>query len=98
MKKLHLLLLLFLTTTLAGAQISKLISYQGMLSTLAGTVPQGDYQLTFRLYGDSKNSAPIWTETQTISVLPGGTFSMNVSQSPATTTASTKQKENPTTC
>jgi hypothetical protein len=46
-----------------------------MLSTLAGTVPQGDYQLTFRLYGDSKNSAPIWTETQTIKVLAGGTFS-----------------------
>jgi hypothetical protein len=78
MKKLHLLLILFLTAALAGAQVPKTISYQGLLVNAAGLVPNGSYKATFTLYDASVAGVALWTETQTVSVLAGGVFNANL--------------------
>jgi hypothetical protein len=48
------------------------MSYQGVLKDAAGVpVPDGNYQLTFRLYNVASGGAALWTETQTLAVAGG---------------------------
>jgi hypothetical protein len=52
--------------------IPRMLSYQGRLTDNSGSpVPNGNYQLTFRLYQQENGGSPFWTETQTVSVQNG---------------------------
>ncbi|MEO0079597.1 MAG: hypothetical protein ABIK44_02820 [candidate division WOR-3 bacterium] len=52
--------------------IPKLLSYQGKLTdTLGRPVPDGNYQLTFRLYTQETGGTPFWNETQTVRTKAG---------------------------
>jgi hypothetical protein len=52
--------------------IPRLLSYQGRLTDSTGNpVPDGNYQLTFRLYTEETGGSPIWTENQTVQVKNG---------------------------
>ena len=52
------------------------IPFQGVLTTSGGVVvPDGNYQLTFRLYPTASGGSAIWNETQTVSV-SNGSFSV----------------------
>ncbi|MEO0025976.1 MAG: tail fiber domain-containing protein [candidate division WOR-3 bacterium] len=52
--------------------IPRLLSYQGKLTdTLGNPVPDGYYQLTFRLYSQETGGTPLWVEPQTIPVKNG---------------------------
>ncbi len=52
--------------------IPQMLSYQGKLTdTLGQPVPNGNYQLTFRLYTQPTGGSAIWTEAQTIPVVSG---------------------------
>ncbi len=52
--------------------IPRMLSYQGKLTdTLGQPVPNGNYQLTFRLYTQPSGGSAIWTEAQTIPVVTG---------------------------
>lgn len=54
------------------AAIPEKMSYQGLLKTDVDTVvPDGNYDLTFRLYADSTAGPALWTETQTATVANG---------------------------
>jgi hypothetical protein len=62
-------------TTSYGAEaitIPQMLSYQGKLTdTLGVPVPDGNYQLTFRLYTQPTGGSALWTEAQTILVKSG---------------------------
>ena len=61
--------------SLDAITIPRMLSYQGKLTdTLGQPVPNGNYQLTFRLYTQPSGGSAIWTEAQTIPVV-GGLFS-----------------------
>ncbi|MEO0071652.1 MAG: hypothetical protein ABIK39_06180, partial [candidate division WOR-3 bacterium] len=52
--------------------IPRMLSYQGKLTdSLGNPVPDGNYQLTFRLYTEETGGSPFWTEEQTITVRNG---------------------------
>ncbi|MEO0050163.1 MAG: hypothetical protein ABIK42_03370, partial [candidate division WOR-3 bacterium] len=52
--------------------IPRMLSYQGKLTdSLGNPVPDGNYQLTFRLYTEETGGSPFWTEAQTITVRNG---------------------------
>jgi hypothetical protein len=52
--------------------IPQMLSYQGKLTdTLGQPVPDGNYQLTFRLYTQPTGGSAVWTEAQTILVKSG---------------------------
>ena len=54
--------------------IPRMLSYQGRLTdSLGNPVPDGNYELTFRLYTQETGGTPFWTETQTVEVR-GGVF------------------------
>ncbi len=66
------LLALLLWATATPAAIPQTISYQGILREAGGTiVPDGNYNLTFKLYAAAVGGAPLWTETQTLAVENG---------------------------
>jgi hypothetical protein len=49
-----------------------MLSYQGKLTdSLGNPVPDGNYQLTFRLYTQETGGSPFWTEAQTVMVKSG---------------------------
>ncbi|HZY11096.1 MAG TPA: hypothetical protein VFF29_08070, partial [Bacteroidota bacterium] len=59
------------------AQVPNKISYQGLLTTSAGTpVPDGSYDLKFDLFNVTSSGSSLWTETQTGVLLLRGTFSV----------------------
>ncbi|MEO0071777.1 MAG: hypothetical protein ABIK39_06820, partial [candidate division WOR-3 bacterium] len=62
-----------LTSTSSFAiTIPQMLSYQGKLTdSLGNSVPDGDYQLTFRLYTQETGGTPFWTEEQTVAVKNG---------------------------
>ena len=64
-----------LQATSCGADaitIPQMLSYQGKLTdTLGQPVPNGNYQLTSRLYTGPSGGSPFWTEVQTILVRSG---------------------------
>lgn len=74
MKKLLLLtiFIVFTSNNIFSQAIPKQIDYQGVLKTSAGTiVPDGNYQLTFRIYNDPTGGTPLWSEAQTVAVANG---------------------------
>ena len=71
-------ILCFLSVASAVAQLSPftVIPFQGVLTTNGGVVvPDGNYQLTFRLYPAASGGSAVWNETQTVSV-SNGSFSV----------------------
>jgi len=75
MKKMYFLsitLLFCANVLLAQAQITRLFSYQGMLSDSSGVPkPDGTYSFKFSLYTTSLGGNAIWTETKTLPVNKG---------------------------
>lgn len=58
--------------TTDAISIPRMLSYQGKLSdSLGNPVPDGNYQLTFRLFTQESGGTPFWEETQTIRVING---------------------------
>ncbi len=56
----------------APAAVPLTISYQGILRDAVGTiVPDGNYNLTFKLYSVPTGGSPLWTEDQTLAVQDG---------------------------
>jgi len=63
-----------------NAQIPRLISYQGSLTDGAGIpVPDGNYDIVFRLYNDSLSGTMFWEEIQSVPVT-GGRFEVYLGQ------------------
>lgn len=58
------------------AQVPQTMSYQGVLTDAGGNaVPDGNYNLTFRLYDVAVNGAALWSEQQVVPV-SNGVFSV----------------------
>jgi hypothetical protein len=56
----------------AWGQIPQTISYQGVLTDASGTaVPDGDYNLTFKLYDAATGRTELWSEDQSVEVSNG---------------------------
>jgi hypothetical protein len=56
----------------AGAQIPRTLSYQGVLADSTGALrPDGNYSFTFRLYLDGSGGSAIWTESKTLTLTNG---------------------------
>jgi len=65
-------LMLILAASLSLAQVPKTISYQGVLTDASGTVvPDGNYNLTFRLYDVATGGTALWAEGQLVAVSKG---------------------------
>jgi len=65
---------LTMAATVAAADISPHMSYQGVLRDSVGNVvPDGSYDITFTLYEDAGGVVDVWTEDQTVDV-EGGVF------------------------
>ena len=65
-------LLFLFAAHIAGAQIPRTISYQGVLTDATGKpAPDGNYSLTFRLYDLPSGTAYVWEEGQSIAVIKG---------------------------
>ncbi|MDI6804431.1 MAG: tail fiber domain-containing protein [Bacteroidota bacterium] len=61
----------------ANAQVPNKISYQGLLTTSAGTpVQDGSYNLTFKIFDVSTGGSALWTEDQTGVAVQRGTFNV----------------------
>ncbi|MDI6804430.1 MAG: tail fiber domain-containing protein [Bacteroidota bacterium] len=61
----------------ANAQVPNKISYQGLLTTSAGTpVQDGSYNLTFNIFDVSTGGSALWTEDQTGVAVQRGTFNV----------------------
>ena len=66
------LLLWSVVCTPLASQVPQKLHFQGILTTTGGvTVPDGQYQLTFRLYTSATTGSPVWTETQNVTVSSG---------------------------
>ncbi len=65
----------------AMADVPYTISYQGVLRDELGVpLPDGSYDITFRLYDVDTGGAPLWEETQTVA-LSEGLFSVHLGSS-----------------
>jgi len=69
-------LLLMLIPILSGqivrGQIHQTISYQGVLTDASGTVvPDGNYNIAFKLYDVPTGGTQLWEETQLVAVSKG---------------------------
>jgi hypothetical protein len=79
MKKVLILLgicLFVLAPTALGADVPKLINYQGMLTDDAGTPLNGSYDLTFYIYNDTTGGTLKWSETQNGVQVQDGLFNV----------------------
>jgi hypothetical protein len=65
MKQFVLFLCLIVGAT-AYAQMPRTLNYQGTLATGSTVVPDGNYNITFRLYTASSGGSPIWSEAQLV--------------------------------
>jgi hypothetical protein len=67
-----LLLLVIFSSDSLFAQVPDRLSYQGMLTGNGGeTLEDGMYTMHFNLYSESDPSSPLWSETQSITVVNG---------------------------
>jgi hypothetical protein len=67
-------LILFLCVIIAlsaYAQMPRTLNYQGTLATGSTPVPDGNYNVTFRLYTASSGGSAVWTEAQLVSARNG---------------------------
>jgi hypothetical protein len=65
-------LALLLVPCLAQADIAEIMSYQGVLRDGSGNpVPDGSYDVTFRIYDVETAGTALWTETQTLTATGG---------------------------
>ncbi|MDI6827684.1 MAG: hypothetical protein QME62_04265, partial [Armatimonadota bacterium] len=63
----------------AAQTIPNSISYQGKLTDSAGQiVPDGDYQIQFKLYSTPSGGTPFWTSSQKTIRTSGGVFSTEI--------------------
>ncbi|GAB4368281.1 MAG: hypothetical protein Kow0042_09370 [Calditrichia bacterium] len=70
-------ILILVCTQLVLGQIPKTISYQGILTDASGTiVPDGNYDLTFKLYTSAVGGSPIWTESHPAVAVSKGVFNV----------------------
>lgn len=68
-------LMIWLSAGIAAATVPATLSYQGHLEGPDGQViPDGTYNLTFRLYSQSSGGVPLWNEVQSL-WLRNGVFS-----------------------
>src|SRR3990172_5251053 len=71
-KRCFLIYFLFMFYYNAQSQIPQTMSYQGILAGTDGEpVTDANYQITFKLYDDTLNTAAIWEENQTVAVING---------------------------
>jgi hypothetical protein len=54
-----------------SAQMPRTLNYQGTLATGSTPVPDGNYNVTFRLYAASTGGSAVWTEAQLVSARNG---------------------------
>jgi len=60
------------TPAIDAITIPRMLSYQGKLTdSLGNPVPDGNYQLTLRLYTQETGGSPFWTEIDTVMVKKG---------------------------
>lgn len=74
MKRLAYIILftLFLAIQLSWAQVPRLMNYQGLLTDASGVaVPDGNYNVTLRIYLVPVGGSPIWEEAQLIAAHNG---------------------------
>ncbi|MFH1194658.1 MAG: hypothetical protein V1720_03025 [bacterium] len=73
MKRVFLSIALFvLTSVFLQGQVPSTMSYQGILADNSGVpVPDGNYNLTFRLYNTANGGSPVWEEGQLLPVSKG---------------------------
>ena len=54
------------------AQVPRTISYQGLLTDPSGTaVPDGNKNMSFAIYADATGGVPLFSETQSVSIIKG---------------------------
>lgn len=76
--KLLLLLLVIFCTSFVFGQIPETINYQGVLTQPSGQpVPNGNYDVTFRLYDSDAGGTLLWTESQQVAV-ENGVFNVHL--------------------
>lgn len=69
-----LLVLLLVASGKAGAQVPRVLNYQGKLTDTSGVVDPGPRQLTFTLYDAAGH--PVWSEVQPNVEIRGGVFNV----------------------
>jgi len=68
---------LLILAQLGWGQIPKALSYQGILTDMAGGAgPNGDYDLTFKIFDNPISGEPLWTETHYGVQLTRGLFNV----------------------
>ncbi len=68
-------LLVILCVILSSAEVPQLINYQGRLTDNAGDpVPDGDYEITFRIYNAVVGGDELWTSNPQMVNVTGGLF------------------------
>ncbi|HSL88035.1 MAG TPA: hypothetical protein VK870_01890 [Ignavibacteriaceae bacterium] len=64
--------LLLISQLIQAQSIPTIINYQGLLKDVSGVVvPDGDYNITFRLYDVATGGTGLWAETKLINVVEG---------------------------
>jgi len=62
----------FVLAGVVSAEVPGVMSYQGVLKDPTGAcVPDGNYDLSFRLYDTATAGTPVWSEGQTVSTVDG---------------------------
>lgn len=70
-------LLFLLAVQTAWSQIPQTMSFQGVLSNASGVVvPDGNYQLTFRLYDAPTGGNLLWSESHSSVAVSKGVFNV----------------------
>lgn len=73
-----------LCAALAMAQIPRTLSYQGVLLDASGQpLPDGEYEMEFRLYEVATGGAPLFVESQRVRVEHGGGLYAHWTAAPA---------------
>ncbi|MCK5455088.1 MAG: hypothetical protein KAJ16_12035, partial [Calditrichia bacterium] len=65
------LLFLLLIVCIAFPQIPQTLSYQGIFSDAGGTLLNGSYDFTFKIYNVETGGTELWSEMQSITVTEG---------------------------
>jgi hypothetical protein len=63
-------------STLAYAEVPRMINYQGKITTPQGALISDTFSMVFSIYADSTGGIPLWTETQPSVKVEFGVFSV----------------------